>query len=417
MVLSAISAALADTPVVLLVGARRTGKTTLAQGLVGEPGPLTRYVTLDDATEAAAAARDPMGFVDGLTQPVVIDEIQKAPELLPAIKMAVDRQGAPGRFLLTGSADVLALPRVSESLAGRIEIITVWPLSQSEIEGTSVGLIDIAFSSNPSFEVRGSSQADVVKRAVTGGYPEAVRRTADRRAPWFRSYVTTLIQRDIRDLAQIEGLREIPNLLGLIAARNTGSLNYSALASDTALSRPTIQRYFSLFEAVFLVRTIPAWASNLGTRLVKSPKILMVDTGLAASLSGLTEPYVARDPNLAGRLVEGFALMELRKLADVSSTHPTLYHLRTHGGIEVDAVMEAPDGRLVGVEVKAAASVGSSDFNGLRFLQERLGDRFHLGMVLYAGRETVKFSSKLWAIPLAALWMPEHQARPVERRI
>ncbi|MGH2810831.1 MAG: ATP-binding protein, partial [Actinomycetota bacterium] len=240
--------------------------------------------------------------------------------------------------------------------------------------------IDALFGKKLEFSPPPATANDLIARAVAGGYPEAFPRVPARRRAWYRSYVTSLVQRDIRDLAEIEGLREIPNLLALIAARNAGLLNLASLSSDSALSRPTVGRYFSLLQAIFLVHTVPAWVRSRKKRIVKSPKVLMTDSGLAAELAGITIESAAGQDR-AGRLLESFALMELRKEAGICRTRPELYHFRTHAGVEVDGLLEAPDGSIAGVEVKAGATVSASDFRSLRFLQDSLGDRFRAGVV------------------------------------
>ena len=280
--------ALADTPVVLLNGARQTGKSTLARALAPDafPGGPAAYVTLDDATALAAATDDPDGFVRGLDGPVILDEVQRAPELFRAVKAEVDRDRRPGRFLLTGSADVMLLPVASESLAGRMEVVTLWPLSQGEIEGRTERFVDAVFE-DALPPAPGSSGEPVWTRLARGGYPEAAEREdARRRSRWFGSYVTTILQRDVRDLARIEGLSEMPRLLALVAARTATLLNVAELSRSSGLPASTLKRYLTLLQATFLVRELPAWSTNRSKRLVKSPKLLVADSGLAAHLVG-----------------------------------------------------------------------------------------------------------------------------------
>jgi predicted AAA+ superfamily ATPase len=400
-----LHAALADTPVVLVQGARQTGKTTLAKTLASQKSP-RRYLTLDDPTILAAAVSDPVGFIKGFDQPVIIDEVQRAPDLFVAIKADVDRRRTAGRFLLTGSANVLFVPKLSESLAGRIELITLWPLSQGEIDGRSETFIDAVFQ--PRFSHPPSSKQNgqhLLERIVRGGYPEPLTRpTPQRRAAWYSSYLATILQRDVRDLANIDGLSDFPRLLALIASRTSGLLNFSDLSRSLSLPQSTLKRYFTLLEATFLVLTIPAWASNQGLRLTKAPKIMFADTGLACHVLGMDRARLQADGNAKGPLLENFVAMELVKQSGWGATRTRLFHYRTASGREVDLVLEDPTGRLVGIEVKSAAAVGNSDFSGLRALRESSGSKFLRGIVLYDGAEPIDFDKDLAAIPLSSLW-------------
>jgi predicted AAA+ superfamily ATPase len=397
--------ALADSPVVLLNGARQTGKTTLVQTLAAEKHP-AQYLTLDDAGILSAAKADPAGFVAGLNGPVIIDEVQRAPELLSAIKVAVDRNRASGRFLLTGSANVLTLPRLSESLAGRMEILTLWPLAQSEIEGAAGSFTDLIFSEDPLSIARPEpSRTPLLARLLAGGYPEPLgRRNQARRSAWFGSYLTTILQRDIRDLAQIEGLTDIPRLLSLLAARAASLLNLADVSRDSRLPYSTLTRYLSLLEATFLVRLLPAWASNRGQRFVKSPKLLISDSGLIGHLLGLGAESGLKEERLLGPMLENFVALELLKDASWSASRPELFHFRTHDRKEVDLVLEDPSGRLVGIEVKASATVTAGDLKGLFALREIAGERFVRGLVAYTGEQVIPFGERLHAVPVNTLW-------------
>lgn len=398
---STLLKALARSPVVLLNGARQTGKTTLVKQLARKQHR-ARYLTLDDAGILSAAKSDPAGFIGGLEGPIILDEVQRAPELFVAIKAAVDRERRPGRFLLTGSANVMLLPQLSDSLAGRMEILTLWPFSQGEIEGVEERFIDAAFGVLPALV---DQKADSIGRALRGGYPEVIRRAdeEDRRS-WFGSYITTILQRDVRDLAHIEGLTELPRLLALLAARATGLLNVSELAQSCGLAPNTLKRYLALLETTFLVQVLRPWSGNLGQRLVKSPKVFLADTGLMAHLLGLSKDRLRVDSSLKGPLLEGFVVMELRRQITWSRTQPQMFFFRTQSGHEVDVVLEDAAGNLVGIEVKASATVRSEDFRGLRVLAEQAGNKFRKGMVLYTGAEQIPFGSNLSAVPMAALW-------------
>jgi predicted AAA+ superfamily ATPase len=356
--------ALADTPVVLLNGARQTGKSTLVKELISKDHP-ARYITLDDAAVLAAAKEDPSGFVAGLDEAVVIDEVQRAPELFLAIKAEIDRHRRPGRFLLTGSADVLLLPHMAESLAGRMEVLTLLPFSQGEIDGTNERFIDTLFGQKLPTISNLSNRKAIFKRIITGGYPEiSERKTDERRRVWFNSYVTTILQRDVRDLANIEGLTSLPRLLVLLAARATATLNLAEISRETGIAQTTLRRYLTLLETTFLIHHLPPWFTNIGKRLVKSPKLLLCDTGLMSYELGINEERIALDPGLAGPLMENFVAMEMFKQCAWSRTRPKLFHFRTQHGEEVDLIMESPAGQIVGIEVKASASVDSKDFKG-----------------------------------------------------
>ncbi|MFZ4575225.1 MAG: ATP-binding protein [Phycisphaerales bacterium] len=400
-----LRAALADTPVVLIHGARQTGKTTLARSVAHHSQP-RRYLTLDDATTLAAATSDPTGFLASLEGPIVIDEVQRAADLFRAIKADVDRNRKPGRFLLTGSANVLLLPKLSESLAGRIEIITLWPLSQGEIDAHPEKFIDAVFAPKlPAITRLAKSSPDLLTRILRGGYPEPLSRKDDaRRSAWYASYITTILQRDVRDLSNIEGLSDLPRLLSLLASRTSGLLNFSDLARSLSLPQTTLKRYFALLEATFLVVSIPAWSSNQGLRLSKSPKIMLADTGLACHLLGADKARLAADGHAKGTLLENFVAMELLKQSGWSRTRTTLHHFRTTNGREVDLVLEDPAGRLVGIEIKSAATVTNDDFKGLRALQEAAGPKFHRGIILHDGAEIIPFDKQMAAMPVGAVW-------------
>lgn len=397
--------ALADTPVVLLVGGRQTGKSTLAKKLA-EGRYTARYLTLDDAAVLSAATSNPQAFVDSLSEPVILDEVQRSPDLLLAIKASVDRKRVPGKFLLTGSANVLLLPRIADSLAGRMEVLTLWPFSQSEIEERSGSVIDTLFAKRIAVAGERAETAETLMlRMTTGGFPEAVQRsTPQRRGAWFGSYITTILQRDIRDIANIENLTTLPKVLSLLATRTGSLLNVAELSNSTAIPQSTLKRYLTLLETTFLIYRLPAWTTNRSKRLIKTPKIYLTDTGLATHLLGVNAGQLEANRTLSGHLMENFVLTELLKHAGWSETQPTIHHFRTHGGQEVDFVLEAPDGSIVGVEVKSAAGVDASSFDALRTLAEEAGTRFVRGIVFYSGREVVTFAKNLQAVPMSFLW-------------
>jgi hypothetical protein len=400
--------ALADTPAVLVNGARQTGKSTLVQSpeMMGQG---RQYLTFDDPSIVAAAMSDPSGFVAGLETPVTLDEVQHVPELFPVIKAAIDRNRQPGRFLLTGSANVMLLPKISESLAGRMEVLTLWPFSQGEMRGTKETFVDTLFSHKSVGWARKTitvSRSDLLESVIVGGYPVAItRHSAARRDAWFESYVMTTLQRDIRDLANIADVTAVPRLLSVVAARAGGLLNFADLSRTVALPQTTLKRYFALLEATFLVQLLRPWSRNIGKRVIQTPKVYINDSGLLGYLLGATVERVKTDGNLAGMLLENFVVMELRKQATWSGVQAEVLYWRTASGQEVDLVLEDRAGRIAGIEIKAAATLSGSDVRGLQALATTAGKNWLRGVVLYAGSEVVPFSSNIHGVPISRLWM------------
>ena len=402
-----VAEALQDTPVVLLQGARQVGKSTLAKALL-ESHAEGRYLSLDDPAVRRAAEVDPVGFVAQAKGLTVLDEIQLAPQLFRAIKAEVDHDRRPGRFLLTGSANVMVLPKLSESLAGRMELITLEGLSQGEIEEDPSNLVDRLFDRAPlALKHLRLDRSGLIGGILAGGFPEALGRTPGRRrSQWFESYLQTLLQRDVRDLSHIEGLTQLPRILELLSVRSSGLLNLSELSRTLGIPLNTLKRYLGLLEALFILTTLPAWSSHLGKRLVKAPKLMLRDTGLMAHLMGADQDRMKNDPDLLGGLMETFAAGEVRKLLGWSRNRAKLFHYRTLPGQEVDLLLGHADGRVVGLEVKSSASIQAKDFKGLQGLSETLGDAFHRGVVLYTGTEVLPFGPRMWAVPIPGLWNP-----------
>ncbi|MGH3518081.1 MAG: ATP-binding protein [Haloechinothrix sp.] len=396
--------ALGDTRVVLVNGARQAGKSTLTRLTADRSaGAVMRF--LDDPTTVQAARDDPASFVehDGL---MVIDEIQLAPELLRPIKLAVDLDPTPGRFLLTGSSRILALRTLPDALPGRMEIIELWPFSQGEIDGGVDRFVDAAFERGPRIQHTSRlRRRDYLERITTGGFPEAVRRTPRRRTAFFDSYLSTLIERDVLELAKIERRGELLKLLALLAGRAGGLLVPGTLAGQSGIPRTTLVRYLELLSSVFLIKSIPAWSSGQTQRAIGTPKLAFVDTGVACHLLGQDDHRLGEPGGAAGAMMENFVVMELARQLTWSEERGRLYHYRTKDKVEVDAVIETPDGRVIGVEVKAGATVRSEDLAGLRNLASQAGDRFVAGYVLYTGQQTLPFGEKLRAVPMDALWL------------
>jgi uncharacterized protein len=397
--------ALQWSPVVLVEGPRQAGKSVLVRDIVGERRPAA-YVTLDDAATLASEREDPQGFVMALPDPVIVDEVQRAPEIFLPIKLSVDADRRPGRFTLTGSANVLLLPKLSESLAGRMRIVTLWPLLQGEIDGVRGSFINAAFAEKTLPHLSGTgSRADIVMRIVRGGFPEAVRLPEGvARDGWMRDYLTTLVERDARDIATIADRVALPRLLRLLAARSGSLLNITDLSRATGIARATLDRYTAVLAKMFAVQFVPAWSGDVARRLIKSPKVLFCDTGLAASLIGLDAARLLADSDQLGPLLETFVGAELLKLIATAEQRIELLHYRDSRGSEVDWVLEDAGGRLVGIEVKATASPSARDFKGLRAFAETVGERFHRGIVLHTGTTAVPMGDKMWALPVEALW-------------
>ncbi|GAA4224239.1 ATP-binding protein [Actinomadura meridiana] len=397
--------ALADTRVVVVNGARQVGKSTLAK-LIVERSAGARELYLDDPAVRSAAETDPSAFVrhDGL---LLIDEIQRVPELLLSIKREVDRDTRPGRFLLTGSARLLGLRDLPDALPGRTETIELWPLSQGEIDSAPDGFVDALFQQDGQVTVgpSGLTKPDYVARALRGGYPEAVRRDPGRRrARFFDSYVTDLITRDVRQISDIERPAEMRRLLSVVAARMGTLAVVQSMANDVSLPRMTLTRYLDLLELVFVIKRVPAWSSNLTTRAISTPKLFVTDSGLGGRLIGLSEER-AKDPTaLVGPLLENFVIGEVARQLTWAEEPVQLFHYRDRDKVEVDIVLEHASGSVIGIEVKAAETVRRDDFRGLRHLGDRLGDRFLAGIVLYAGEQQLSFGERFSALPISALW-------------
>lgn len=398
-------AALGDTRVVVINGARQTGKSTLAKLVMdGIVGAELRY--LDDAAARSAAQADPALFVrhDGL---LVIDEVQRVPDLMLAIKHEVDLDPRPGRFLLTGSARLLALHDIPDLLPGRSETIELWPLSQGEIDRSTDRFVDAVFEHGAGLPVPESDlrRDDYVDRALCGGYPEAVRRTdLGRRARFFESYIADLINRDVRQVTEIERPADMRRLLNLVAASMTSLAVPASFANHLQVPVSTVKRYLDLLELLFVVRRVPAWSTNLTTRAVATPKLVLIDSGLGGHLAGMTMKRSRHPTAPVGPLLENFVLGELARQLSWAEEPVRLYHYRDRDSYEVDAILERASGEVVAVEVKAAETVRSEDFRGIRHLQRRLGDRLTGGLVLYAGRQALPFGERLRAVPISALW-------------
>jgi len=396
--------ALADTRVVFIAGARQAGKSTLARQIAGGEGRQITELSLDRRQTREAALADPEGFIAGLRGPAFIDEVQRAPDLLLAIKAAVDSDPTPGRFLLTGSANILTARKVKDALTGRMETIPLWPLSQSEIHGSDANFVDALFASSPPRITGAIAGRDAfVEIVAAGGYPEALQRTGHRRSRWFASYIDTTLDRDLRELSDARKLAEMPRLLRLLASQAANVLSYRSIAAKLDLSHDTVREYVGLLQTIFLIRLLPAWRPGIGAREARAPKAYMVDSGLLAHLLGADERRIARDDQVTGKTLENFVVTEVLKHADWSQIDTTAHHYRQREE-EIDLVLESRGGELVAIEVKAAASVARRDIRPMERLRDAIGERFRAGVLICATTQTTPLGDRLWAVPISGLW-------------
>ncbi len=396
-----VAEALQGARVVAVCGARQVGKSTLVRTFESSE---RLYATLDDLSVLTQAQFDPVGFARSFAENAIVDEVQRVPELLRAIKTIVDRDPRKGRFLLTGSADILALPRLSESLAGRMVTIDLHPLSQSEIDAVDGNVVDALFARDVRWPRAFATRAGLEERVVRGGYPEAVRMDERARQRWFASYFFAMIQRDIRELARITDTVAMGRLLRLVAAWSSHILNFTRLASESEIPKSTLLRYLSLLEQTFLVHQVPAWAGDPGRRLGKAPKLFLNDTGLAAHVLGIDAQTLRERPELFGPLLETFVVNELRAHASWSHARPSLYHYRSHDGLEVDAVLEDRAHQRVAVEVKAASSIAKGDVSALQILVEDRRLHIRRGVIFYRGDRALQLGERIVALPVSLFW-------------
>ncbi len=396
-----IHAALSDTRVVMVSGPRQSGKTTLVGQVAADNIP---FLTLDDATSLDAASTDPVGFIRGLDR-AVIDEIQRAPGLLPAIKNAVDTDRRPGRFLLTGSANLMTVPRVADSLAGRMEVVRLLPLAQAELYGKPPAFLEKIFNGEIPRTGNVVVGDDLIDIVLAGGYPEALTRSKwGRRQDWHLDYIEAVVQRDVRDIAQIEQIHIMPKLLRVLAEHSGQLVNYSEFGAPLGVNHVTTKKYTGVFESLFLVRTLQPWFTNTLKRLTKTPKLHFLDTGLLAALRNISPDRLRKDKTPFGPVLETFVLGEILKLASWADGRYHFSHFRDKERNEVDIVIQDRNGQVVGIEVKASATVTGGDFSGMRRLADACGDRFVLGLVLYDHTQVVPFGGRMLAVPISALW-------------
>jgi predicted AAA+ superfamily ATPase len=398
-----LAKALKRSPVVLLNGARQIGKTTLALEFMKERK--YTYLTFDDEITYLAAKSNSTDFLSKIDKPVIIDEVQRVPEIFLAIKRDVDNNRVAGRYLLTGSANPLLIPRLGDSLAGRMEVINLMPLSQGEIYNTEEQFIDIVFGNKQLKSPKKSlTKKTLYKRILGGGYPSVQEDNEEDRSVWMRNYLNLILQRDIKDLAQIEKITELPNLLKILAARASNLLNVAEVARDSKIPEKTLHRYIALLETIFIVNLKQTWSNNLTLRITKAPKIYLVDSGLLAYLLDFSIEKLLEGSSQTGKIMENFIMTELQKQSTWSKKEVQMYHFRSSGGEEVDIVLEDRSGNIVGIEIKNSATVNPADFKGLRYLREKAKDKFVKGIIFYTGSQYIPFEKDLFALPVNALW-------------
>jgi uncharacterized protein len=399
-----VRVALGDTRVVVVLGARQVGKSTLVEQLAHHESPRP-LVSLDDELTRTAALDDPTGFLADLPTPVVIDEVQRAPDLVLAIKRSVDLDQQPGRFLLTGSANLLRARTIADSLAGRVEYLDLWPFSQAELHQRPARFIASLFARKPPrIADADTGRRPYAEMLVAGGFPEALRRVGARRRRFFETYLDSVLDRDLSTIARVHDVANVRRLLDAVAATTGSPLKVEGIGGDLSLAANTVRAHLDLLETLYLVHRLPAWHSNLLSRLAKSPKLHVMDSGLLAHLLGADAKRVVSDGAIAGRLVETFAVMEIVRQAAVDEDPPRLFHVRDREGHEVDLLLERRDGTVAAVEVKASSTPRPADFRSLRLLRDRLGDRFAFGVVLCTCERTQRYGDRLAAVPLSGLW-------------
>lgn len=393
--------AMKDTPVVLVAGPRQAGKTTLVSHMSNQE---MQYLTLDDELTLLSAQEDPTGLIRSLDR-AIVDEIQRAPQLLLAIKKSVDEDRRQGRFLITGSANLMALPTIADSLAGRMETLKLLPLSQGEIHQNSANWIDSVFADNIPAILNPIIGKELVETVLQGGYPEAISRTTSRRrTTWYRQYVDAIIQRDVRDIANIENLDQLPRFLSALVHVAGQMCNYSQLGAKVGLDHKTAAKYMGIFEKMYLIKRVNVWSSNHLKRMVKTPKLQFIDSGLLSSLATITPELITQNRTKFGPILESFIFGELLKLTTVSDDDYRILYYRDHDRYEVDFIIENRAGQLVGVELKAAATATQNDLRGLKRFKSVAKDQFKLGVILYDGTDTLPLGDGLWAVPISTLW-------------
>ena len=398
-----IETAMGERRVLLLTGPRQCGKTTLVKHLDKKN---TEYRTLDDKISRELADVDPAEFISHGKGMLIIDEVQKSPDLLPVIKMAVDENRRPGQFLLTGSSNVRKLPGVRESLAGRVAKIRLRTLTEGEIRNTGTGFLERAFDQDFKYAWEHYSRGELIEAASRGGYPEAIGLGERARRRWHLDYVNALLERDLSEIARIKHHDAMRELVRTLAAWSSRFVDLSAIGSGMSIQRPTLESYVNMLETLFLVERLPPWSDTDYGRVGKRRKIFMTDSGLVFSMLRWSVDQVKRDADRVGKLLESFVFNELAPLVDAGGGQYELYHYRDREKREIDFIVTRDDGAMLGIEVKAASTVQRSDFRHLKWFRDRIvGDRYpFVGIVLYSGKTAGSFGEGLWLVPFGAMW-------------
>ncbi len=388
--------------VLLLSGARQCGKTTLSKELIGSN---IEYRTLDDLTLRQAAANDPHGFVKRKTSTLIIDEVQRVPDLLPAIKKAVDEDTRPGQYLLTGSANIQALPGVQESLAGRITKLRLRPLNQGEQQNRAPDFIDRAFSCNLSTPSIHYDKDSLIEMACAGGFPEALLLKGRKRRRWHLDYIDAMLECDLRDISRIHRLDQMRKLFIVLAGWSSKFMNTTQIGSTLSLQKKTLNTYINSLEALYLIERLKPWSFTDYDRVGKQDKLFMIDSGLMASLLGWNLDQIQFDTDRSGKLIETFAFSELAALTDAADGMYELRHYRDRQKREIDFIVERDDASMLGIEVKSGSNLHVKDFKHLKWFKENLaGKHPFTGIILYSGEHLVPFGKNMLAVPFGCLW-------------
>lgn len=397
---------LREFPALLLIGPRQSGKTTIMKEIAKELKG--SYITFDSIADQATAMSDPIGFINNLTKPTILDEVQRVPEIFLPIKLDIDtHRDHNGRYALTGSANPLMAPKIGDALTGRMALLHLWPLSQGELIAHEETFLETIFAEDfGNIETIECSRDSLIDRLMLGGFP-SMHKSLDEegRRAWCDSYLSLTLQKDIQELAQIEGLAHMPQLLQIIATRVGAILNYSSLAVECQIPITSFRRYMSLLQNLFLLHTIPAWSINLGKRLIKAAKVYFVDTAILMHSLRFDKQRLLDNPLMVGKAVENFVVNELCKQTSWSKKRIQLFHCRfSDNRTEIDVILEDEMGKIVAVEIKASETIVPEDFRHIGKMEEIKGDNFLRGIVLYAGNRKLPFGPKRWAVPISYLW-------------
>lgn len=395
--MSIIKEALSISPAVLLSGARQVGKSTLSLGLGLE------YRVFDSLTDRESALNDPIGYIESLPRPLCIDEIQKAPQVLEAIKLSIDKNRINGTFLLTGSANILDMKMTKDSLAGRIIEIALWPLSQKEIWYKPYeNVVDMLFKADfNNLNITKREPEQIYQAIIDGGYPEVLKISSARgKALWFDSYISTYVERDIRDVAELRDVASFIRFYNIITPRSSTLLNRSDLANNANISEVSVNNYLTMLEMIYQVSLLMPYSSNISKRFIKSPKFFLNDTGILTHILNITTTQELLVSSKRGEIVETFVFAELKKHISYSLTMPKMYHYRTNDKKEIDFILEKGD-KIVAIEVKASQSISNEAFKYIIDFQNKTKDKKIIGVVLYMGRDIIPFGESRYAMPIS----------------